>query len=241
MLSFRGLLYSCAAALACFSFLASTDRASAAFQLTLTTTAGVYIIDDGGAGDLDGSANGTISIFKSDAAYNVVGSISLSNSPGLYTNAILDASFTVSAATGTGGAASLVVSSTGYTQPTLNPLTLTSSLNGNGTGAGTISGQSYADTTDTLYGIGGPTSGLQGPFSTDPNYNSVASTQFNQTGNFSLTTRISFNLAAGSTMSGDILAKVTPAPAPQGLFLALSGLPAIGLWIRQRRLRAVSA
>src|SRR5262245_46435350 len=125
MIRIRSMLPFIAAALAGVAILGTPGRAKAAFQLKIFTPsngAGTFI-NDGGPGDLDGAVNNQISFNYNDASYNIVGSLAFTNSPGTAGLAHLDVNYTLSTLNltggpnGTGGAGSLSVSATGFTQP----------------------------------------------------------------------------------------------------------------------------
>jgi len=225
------------AALAGVVWLSSASTAEATFAARITTLSnpGGTTIFDGGAGDLDGGPNGSITVNYGDASYRLIGTISFTNSPGDPNLAILDVSYNLSTLGRTGGAASLEVSSTGFTQPSDNPLTLTSSINGNGQGTGTLTMQQWANTSDTLFGHGPVTPGPQGPFAINAagGYGSSASKVFNQVGPYSIDDLLSFNLSPGASTSGDSQSIVT-SPAPAGLVLAAAGCPFLGFGFLRR-------
>src|SRR5207249_3790295 len=107
--------------------LGAPTPAQATFSVRITTLSnpGGTTITDGGPGDLDLVVNNHITVNYSDASYDVVGTIALTNAPGTPSVAILDVSFNIDTLGTTGGAATLETSATGFTQPSINPLTLT--------------------------------------------------------------------------------------------------------------------
>jgi hypothetical protein len=223
-------------------------KASADFKVRITTLSGSATITDGGAGDLDGLVNNSITVNYNDASYNVIGTISFTNTPGTATLGLLDVSYNISTrnltggANGTGGLATLEASATGYTQPTVNPLTLSNTFNGNGSGTGSITSQAYADPANGLFSEGGgfPSPGPVGPFPIGQSggFNGAGSVLFNKGGTpYSLTDVLTFNLNPNSNVSGDSQDEVTPYPAPASLLLIASGVPFMGLgaWLRRRR------
>jgi len=235
----------------------SPTQAQASFAVKVVTLSnpGGTIINDGGGGDLDTSVNNSITVNYSDASYNLVGTISTTNSPGTPTLAQVDVSYNINtnAAGKTGGAAQLLASATGFTQPSTNPLLMTSSLNGNGTNPGTISLTQFVATSGsnnalfTIAGAGVFSTPTQGPFNSGAPYNAAnTSVGFSQVGPYTITDVLSFNLGGfnaqtgvGSNTSGDAQSNVTPnaVPVPAGLFLVLSAMPVLGLgtWLRRRR------
>jgi len=132
-------------------------------------------------------------------------------------------------------------------------------------GNATVTFQSFADANNNLFGVPvgsfvPPTSGAPAnPFSppltgsagavgtpiivmdaTNSSAGITTSTNFNATGDFSLTSVATIHgLAAGQSISFNGVTSVTPAPA--GLLLALSGLPAAGLYYLRRRKVATPA
>jgi len=225
-------------------------QASFAVKIVTLTNPGGTIINDGGAGDLDTLVNNSITVNYSDASYHLVGTISTTNAPGTALLAQVDVSYNINTNPGTGGAASLSASASGFTQPSANPLLMTSSLNGNGTngpnGAGSISLQQFVATSGsnnalfTTSGAGVFSTPTQGPFNSGAPYNAAnTSVGFSQAGPYTITDVLSFNLTSASNTSGDAQSNVTPnaVPAPAGLFLVLSAMPVLGVgtWLRRRR------
>ena len=219
------------------------NQASAAFSIRITTpsSGGTVQIDDNGVGDTNPATN-VIGFGYSDASYFLIGSVAFTNIPGTSVHAILDINYSIVAqesGAAAGGPGTLSASATGFTAPTTNPLTLTSTINGNGTGTGTITGQQWADTANGFFTTTGPTPGPQGPFDINQagGYGNHKSVQFNKdTGAFSITDVLTFNLNPGADTTGDLQSEVTPAPAPAGLLLLLSGAPVLGIgaWMRRR-------
>jgi hypothetical protein len=248
MICFRNITALVAGALASVAILGAPASAKADFAVEIITLSnpGGTIIHDGGAGDLDGIKNNQIIFSYTDASYNIVGSLAFTNNPGNADLATLDIDYAMSTISttggtnGTGGAAQLLVSATDFTAPNGNPLTLTSQINGNGTGpSGTLTAQQFANNDDLLFSTSGSTPGPQGPFDTSAasGYGSAASTQFTKTGNYSVTEQMDFNLPTNSHTTGDFSSDLTPAPAPAGLLLALTGMPVLGVgaWFRRRK------
>jgi len=217
--------------------LGAPNTAKAAFSVRVTTTAGSATIADGGAGDLDGLLNGSITVNYGDSAYHLVGTISFTNAPGSPNQAILDVSYNVNTFGTTGGAASLEASATGFTLPNSNPETANLLLNGNGSGSGTLSAQGWVLQNGALFAQGGTVLGPLGPFNTNGGYSGSASASYNGATPYALTEKLSFNLAANANTSGDGQLTVT-VPAPAGLVLACAGLPfcAFAVWVRRRKL-----
>jgi len=224
--------------------LGTPTTVKASFAVRITTTASTATINDGGAGDLDGLANNSITVNYSDSAYSMVGTISFTNAPGTPNKAILDVSYNVKTFDNngnntTGGAATLEASATGFTQPNANPETLSFLLNGNGSGTGTLSAQGAVVTNGALFSLAGPSVTLpsSGSFNTNGGYGGSGSVSYNGATPFTLSEKLSFDLAPGSNTSGDGQLTITT-PAPAAWLLAVSGLPfcALASWLRRRRL-----
>jgi hypothetical protein len=239
MMRFRNLLP--LVALAGVALLGAPTRAHAIFQVRVTTLSGTQTITDGGVGDLDGLVNNSITVNYADASYHLVGTISFTNAPGTATKAILDVSYNVNTNGGElGGAASLEASATGFTQPNSNPETMTFALNGNGSGTGTLSGQSWVVQNGAVFAESGPFTVSEPPsgppFNVNGAYGGTGSVSYNGATPYTLTEKLSFSLSPNSNTSGDGQITITT-PAPAGVVLALTGLPCcgIGAWIRRRR------
>jgi len=239
MIRFRNFLSLVAALLVGAATLGTPSQVQAAFAVRVTTTAGSQTINDGGAGDLDGLVNNSITVNYGDTAYHLVGTISFTNAPGTASKAILDVSYNVNTFGTTGGAASLEASASGFTQPNSNPETLSFLVNGNGSGTGTLSGQGAVVTNGALFSLAGPSVTLptSGSFDISGAYAGSGSVSYNGATPFTLSEKISFNLGAESNTSGDGQLTITT-PAPASLLLVFSALPVWGLAARRRRRRA---
>jgi hypothetical protein len=228
---------SLAAIVAAAIVLAAPLSGQASFEIRINTASGSATITDGGAGDLNPLAN-NITFVYADAAYSVIGNGASTNTPGAAIAAIVDLQYSFTALAG--GVATLKTSADGFNNPVGNPLTLTSILNGNGLGGGTIQLNQYADPTGTLFGLGN-SPGNQGPYLIDPSYQNTSTTTFNGSNGYSITDVITVNLASGSITTGDALSKAQlTTPAPAGLLLVVAGAPimvGVRAW-RGRRLKS---
>jgi len=231
--------------------------ARADFQLRITDGSGTYF---GAASSPLTASPGitiidadTISFVIRDSSYAIIGSLTFNNNPGTPGLAVLDINYEVSTIPGalpavfSGGLLTISSTANNYSQPTMNPLTLENTINGNGAGSGTAKAQSYVDPGNVLFGQS-VTSGPEPPLGTFDiaavgGYAGNATTMFNQSGLYSLTDVLTFNLAAssgssGSTTSGDSQEQVFPTvPSPAGLLLVASGLSlcGFGAFLRRRK------
>jgi hypothetical protein len=182
------------------------------------------IVNDGGPGDLDGTVNNQILIQSGAGSpvipgFNVQSESALTTTPGLPTGAYLQTGYIISAIGSGGGTITITTSATGFDQPpaSANLLTLTSVLNGNGTGNGTIIGQAWADPTNTLFGMGADTSGPQGPFAVGAagGYGNQQTATFDRAnGPYALTSQFSLTLDPGAATTGSFQITVPVPPQP---------------------------
>jgi len=213
---------SLAAFVAAAIILGTPSAGQAAFEVRINTTAGSQSISDGGAGDTNPLPN-FIGFNYSDLAYTLIGNLSFTNTPGAADKAFVDIQYTFIALGG--GLATLEASADGFNNPAGNPLTLTSSLNGNGLGGGTIQLNQYADPTNHLFGHGN-SPGNQGPYNIDPSYANTSTTTFDGSNGYSITDLITVNLSPLAFTTGDALSKAQlTTPAPAGLLLVAAGVP----------------
>jgi hypothetical protein len=205
---------------------------------------------DGGAKTMIASGNGS-AFFSGTLGgqFNVSLGFAASGSPASLSQGLAYNPFTnnyVSAlyandGSGTTHTLTIYVSSTGFTVPTGNNLTLGSSASITEVSGGTtVSFTSYADTSNALWGMTGPSTSIV-PFSVSGGQSGSAnaSTLFSTVGSnpYSLTNVGSYTMLGGTniTLVGGTTTVTTP--APPGLFMALTGLPflAVGGWLRFRR------
>jgi len=227
------------AALIGAAMLVVPNQARAAFAVRITdsvTGPGGVTIMDNAAGDIDGRS-GFMNVNYNDSAYSVIGTFSFTNAPGTASLGILDSNYSLNTFGSTGGAAKLEVSSTGVTAPSGNPLTFQSLLNGNGSGSGTLSAASSITSSQTLFDTTPGNTVSTGPFNINGSYSGSGNASYTLGTPYTITNVLTFNLSRDSTTTGDLQSTVA-APAPAGLVLALTGLPALGAWARRRRAAA---
>lgn len=220
----------------CFGLLTATPQAHAGFALQLT----------------DGTNTVYVTSSTSSVSYiGTLGAVSVNLTGTLGSN---PSEITLAGALGPTTSAETITATlveTGFTSPT-GGATLTSTLSGT-PAFGTMSFESWENNSDlspiannSAFSVPAGSVGTpkQGPFSTAVN-NNTASTTFTATSPFSLFDQLIFtaNFAGGSmNLSGTTKVTAgpatTPIPAPDGLALALAGLPFAGLFLRRRRARA---
>jgi hypothetical protein len=126
-----------------------------------------------------------------------------------------------------------------YTAPWGSPLKVESGLGGSvNSGKLTLTDifQTYADKNNHLFGTAGYTEGAQTAIQTGSTFDTGSATgRFNRTGNYSLTSVITFTLSGHGKANFSSHVTVTPTPAPAGLVLAVSGAAALALARLRRR------
>jgi hypothetical protein len=202
--------------------------------------AGITVIDNG-PGDSNG-ALGQITVIAGAAGVPVIPGFTLSVDTAFHNRGsgqpfgLLDLNYSLSAIGGAGGTVQITTSAQNFVQPPAGlPATLTSNLNGNGQGTGTIVAQQWANLSNTLFGLGAVTPGPQGPFPVAPAYADEATIGLIGATPYSITDRITITLAAGASTTGDLQSMVTAIPAPGALTLALTALPFLGVNYLRRR------
>jgi hypothetical protein len=162
--------------------------------------------------------------------------IGISNSPGTAPFSLLDLNWGATS-TSTSGTRELqlTVSDTGFTfPPSGKNSTLTSSISGNITVAGgdnAVTAQQWVDLTNTLFGLGTVTPGLQGPFTAASFSNSKAA-YFASTTPYSITDRLNLTLGPSAIIGGDLQSTVVPEPVT--MFLGGTGLLMLTYAARRR-------
>jgi hypothetical protein len=163
--------------------------------------------------------------------YNVAITIGTSNNPGSPPFSVLDVTWNVNSFGTAGGPLTILASQTGFTFPG-TPLATLESVCGGDMLNGSVTCQEWANLSNTLFGLGPITPGVQGPF-TAP-FASDLSIAYTGTTPYSITDRLIFNLCANCTSTGDMRSTVrqtTPEPAT----LALVGGALVGLAFLRRR------
>jgi hypothetical protein len=231
------------AALAVVALLGTTSRASAGIEID-------YSID-GGARTFGASSATSVVAFSNSSLgglFNVTFTIGTTNTPGsptMATETQSNNSVSTLYASGT-HTLHIYVSSTGFTSPTSPPPTIlgnSSSITEN-SGHTAVTFTSYASTTNALFATsGGVTASTGYSYSATGQQGTggqgFSSTLFSPNGAaYSLTNIGDYTMTAGTSLtvvSGNT--EIVPTPAPAGLVMVLSGLPALGIggWMRRRR------
>jgi hypothetical protein len=233
--------------------LGAPNKAHATFQIFLQE-AGV----NGGnitmvASGVDFSlAGATFTGVYGDFTVQVFGSTSDNGINGGTLSDLLATTTAVTNNSGTEKTLKLWASQTGYTLPVGSPLRVESGLGGS-VSQGTIgmSGifQAFADkgndllTAGTLTGGAAVTDYTNGPQTGVPTGSTFdtgsASGAFSRDGTpYSLTSVATFDMSGGAKGNFSDHVNVTPVPAPAGLMLAASGVPALALgWLRRRKVK----
>jgi hypothetical protein len=237
-----------AAAVAVATLVGGTSSADAAFQFEVTitdqTTSASYSQSwDGSSINLDG--NPTITVLKNVGGFGVSFEIAVSNSPGGPTLAMLSQSAnSVTNNTGETHTLNITATATGYTAPVSPPDIMIGSALGGTVTSGSLSNvtfNSYIGTGNAPYeqSIAADTVGPKGATGPSGALSATTHTLVTLTANpYSLTSSLTATFSGNTNvtnLSGNTTLTNTPAPA--GLVLALTGMPALGLgtWFRRRR------
>jgi hypothetical protein len=225
---------------------ATSRSADAAILLDYNNNA--VVIADGGAGDLDGVANGQIINQQVIAGFGVTINVATSNSPGLPSGGSLQiSSLSVENLNPGPGPAQLTirVSDIGFTAPggAGSQMTLSSALGGtflHATINDSVTFQSFADPANAQPAVAvtsGPQVHLKSTAADPESFNSSVATNFLRgAGPYSLTNITTLSLSPGATFeqvndSGTTLATLVPEPASLGIM----GIGALALLARRRR------
>jgi MYXO-CTERM domain-containing protein len=230
------------AALAGAALLGTASRASAYIEVD-------YSID-GGARTF-GASSTSSSVFFSNSSlgglFNIQFNFDTTNTPGGQQALVTQSNNSVATLYSSGvHTLHIYVSSNGFTQPQSPPPTNlgNSSSITEASGSTSVTFTSYADSSNTLFGMSGGTvvsTGYTYSVSGQQSSGGVGSStaQFSPNGaTYSLTNVGDYTMAANTNVtvvSGNTT--VTPTPAPAGMALALSGLPLLVL-VRLRRRKA---
>jgi hypothetical protein len=189
--------------------------------------------------------------------FSVLGSVSLSNSPGDGLAQLMSNSLSVTNNTSVAHTITLIISDTGFTNPTppIFQAAASGSFNiNNGSGATSVSGNSATATAFADFGNGGNNlfgmgvSVLNYSFSTGTTTSTLAtySSAFppasvfpGQPGPYSMTVELVFTVAGNNNLSSrsDSITAIAPTPEPATLAMVFSALPLLGLaaWRKRRK------
>lgn len=232
-----------AAAVAVIALFGLTSSAQAGFEMQIiSSTAGTKTITDGGVGDANVAVPGEIIFIGSWGGFDL--QVNTGDSKPVIGSAAapqLDLSYKVTRTTaGAAETLTIQISDTDFTASPM-PMNLNyGGTNGPGTTSSAVGGTGLSN---ALYNTGDasttvPTSGTFGA-SAAFSGSGTFTVPNNGGSNYSLTVAVTLtNDGSAGVSSGD--AHLTSAPAPAGLVLALTGMPALGLgaWVRRRRVAA---
>ena len=159
---------------------------------------------------------------------------STNNVPGGPYFSLLDLNWTLSSTASTGGTVTITASATDYTYPVAGAL---AHLNGHIGGTNlnsSVTGQTWANNSNALFGMGPVTAGVQGPFSA-ASFSNDATSAFIAANPFSITEQLVLTVGAGGITTGDYMVKVVPEPGSLAL-IGLGLLAAAGA-LRRRQTR----
>jgi len=157
---------------------------------------------------------------------------------------LLSATTSIENLSGATATLKLYVSQTNYSLPVGSPLTVESGLGGSvNTGTLTLSNifQAYADKNNNLLGLTDFTNGAQSGTANGSSFDTGSAVgSFTRTGDYSLTSCVTFELSGGGKANYSDHVNVSAVPAPAGILLVIAGLPmfGVGAWVRRRNAKA---
>lgn len=168
--------------------------------------------------------------------YNVAVTVGTSNNPGGPSFSLLDVTWNVNTLGTGGGPLTILVSQADYTFLP-GAATLESIISGDigpaPLGTSSVTGQEWANLSNTLFGLGPITPGAQGPFSTSP-FGSDLTIAYTSTTPYSITDRLIFSLGPNLTSTGDMRSTVRATPEPATILLFGTALAGLG-FLRRRK------
>jgi len=176
--------------------------------------------NDNAACDSDSTPN-QITWLASVAGLSLTLISSLTNTPGGPAFSALDMAWLINNASASGApiGVQFLASATGFTFPANGAASvLNNQLNGNFVGSLTVSGQSWVNASNALFGMSGVSAGPQG-------LNSNTSIAFISQTPYSITQELDFSVGAATLNNDNFASTVVPEPAPHALnAIALAGL-----------------
>ncbi len=196
---------------------------------------------DGAACDLNPSLNAVTIVSGAGGVpaipgYSLQVTTTFSNNPGTSNFNILDVTWSLNASGG-GGPLTILVSQNGFNVGPVGPGAQLESVCGGDVTAGTGSSvicQEWVNLSNTLFGLGPVTPGVQGPFSA-PFTNTALSAPYTGVVPYAITDRLIFSLGAGATSTGDLRSTTPVNKIPEPATLLLIGAALAGAGFARRR------